>query len=104
MEIKKLKNSANSKILSHINLKSKAQKVYEIYVKEGSEKEVNLPASIRLLVWKNLQNALINEDKDVGTVNSANIVNAFKEANDDIMKLLGRDSYPRFCKYYNGIC
>ena len=95
LSVKKLYTLANSTILSHLQLKSKAKHVFETYVKEGSEREVNLLYKTRISVDANLKLALGEKS---AAKNVVEIPLCFQAAKDEIMALLRRDSWPRFLK------
>lgn len=95
LSVKKLLHLSQSKILSLLQLKSKAKNVYDTYVKEGSEREINLLYKTRSLVSENLKLALL--EKNSAKANN-DIPMAFMPAKEEIMALLRRDSFPRFLK------
>ena len=66
-----------------------ANEIYHTYIKEGAEKQVNLPCSIRSEIEKTLKTSSEEEKIEINH-------NLFDKAQNEIYQLMVRDNYVRF--------
>lgn len=100
IQVRKMEQTVQKdmKSLISFNLKNKAKVVHDMFIKEYSEREVNLCGVTRDLVSARLDAVFGDKISSSRELNEM-ILKAFKPAKDEITCLLRRDSFPRFLKY-----
>jgi hypothetical protein len=98
IQVRKMEQTVQKDSLISFNLKSKAKLVHDMFIKEYSEREVNLCGVTRDLVSARLDGVFSDKISSSRELNEM-ILNAFRPAKDEITSLLRRDSFPRFLKY-----
>merc|ERR1712150_28501 len=92
LSVRKLNRLQDSRLNFEIGrnsqIKSQAKSIYEVHIKQGSEKEINILYKTR----KNIEDAMASNLKS----NEKEVFLAFDKAREEIYALLRRDSWPRF--------